>query len=550
MIIKTLKVSNFVGIDEFNYNPTMLNIFEGVKGSGKSSILEAIETTISNNKRRTEVIRHGTGESTLFIETDTGLEVDRRIRNEKADYLKLRQKGEGIKSTETELRKLVSGDIFRPLDFITMDAEKQTEIILGMIKMNYTDEEINGWFRQDVLSNVNTSKHLLRVLKDIEVRNFNQREEVNREIKLLEGQVKGIESELPPNYDGKEWQELKIQEYYNKVSEAEKINNAIIKANELQNTINEKIESLKINTENNKSKIGIKFTEQRQDIKDIIELTKSKIEKSNNVINSSADKLEIEQNKSTLRMNEEIEEIKIRYSHIGIEIVKEINKEINEQKEVINVNNNKISAKEHELLSVSELEKQELKAEEQQLQSLIENENSRVGIATEWLKTHKEIEVEPLQIQADNVAKMQSYLREWDRMIDIRNGKLTTSKQYSDELTSIIETARKKPSELLKQHTLPIEGISVDENSMIRINGILLDGLSDGEKLESAIKIALQRMGEFKVMCLDGMEKLNKSEQKKIIELCEETEEREAIQIFATITNDSDNGKFEIKDSL
>jgi len=166
------------------------------------------------------------------------------------------------------------------------------------------------------------------------------------------------------------------------------------------------------------------------------------------------------------------------------------------------------------------------------------------------LKTHKEIEVEPLQIQADNVAKMQSYLREWDRMIDIRNGKLTTSKQYSDELTSIIETARKKPSELLKQHTLPIEGISVDENSMIRINGILLDGLSDGEKLESAIKIALQRMGEFKVMCLDGMEKLNKSEQKKIIELCEETEEREAIQIFATITNDSDNGKFEIKDSL
>jgi len=550
MIIKTLKVSNFVGIDEFNYNPTMLNIFEGVKGSGKSSILEAIETTISNNKRRTEVIRHGTGESTLFIETDTGLEVDRRIRNEKADYLKLRQKGEGIKSTETELRKLVSGDIFRPLDFITMDAEKQTEIILGMIKMNYTDEEINGWFRQDVLSNVNTSKHLLRVLKDIEVRNFNQREEVNREIKLLEGQVKGIESELPPNYDGKEWQELKIQEYYNKVSEAEKINNAIIKANELQNTINEKIESLKINTENNKSKIGIKFTEQRQDIKDIIELTKSKIEKSNNVINSSADKLEIEQNKSTLRMNEEIEEIKIRYSHIGIEIVKEINKEINEQKEVINVNNNKISAKEQELLSVSELEKQELKAEEQQLQSLIENENSRVGIATEWLKTHKEIEVEPLQIQADNVAKMQSYLREWDRMIDIRNGKLTTSKQYSDELTSIIETARKKPSELLKQHTLPIEGISVDENSMIRINGILLDGLSDGEKLESAIKIALQRMGEFKVMCLDGMEKLNKSEQKKIIELCEETEEREAIQIFATITNDSDNGKFEIKDSL
>jgi len=80
--------------------------------------------------------------------------------------LKLRQQGKGIKSTETELRKFVKGDIFRPLDFINMPAGKQTEIILGMIKMQYSDEEINKWFGHDVLSNVNTSKHQRFFVRD------------------------------------------------------------------------------------------------------------------------------------------------------------------------------------------------------------------------------------------------------------------------------------------------------------------------------------------------------------------------------------------------
>ena len=536
-----------MGIDELSYNPGNLTIFEGPKGAGKSSVLEAIETAVSNNKRRTEVIKHGNGEATLFVETDSGLEIDRRIRDDKADYLKLRQQGQGIKSTEAELRKFVSGDIFRPLDFINMSAAKQTEIILGMIKMNYSDEEIISWFgNEDILSGINTSKHLLQVLKDIEVANFKQREETNREIKLLEGQVKGIEAGLPPNYDGNEWKELKVQDFYNKVSEAQKINNGITKAEELQVGIAEKIESIKTAAEGNKSNVKIKFNEQRQDLKDIVELSKGKIVTANNVINSSADKLEIENNKLTTLMLEEIAAIEEKYKKLKEHNELVIKSEVESQKAVIDVLNQKISAKEQEILSLADLEKQELKAEDTIAESEIEKENLRVGTATEWLKTHQVTDIEPLQKKADEVAEMQSYLREWDRMLDIRDGKLTIKKQYADTLTNIIVTARNKPSELLKQHKLPIDGISVDENSMIRINGTLLDGLSDGEKLESAFKIALQRIGELRIMCLDGFEKLNESEQKKIIKLCEDND----IQAFVTITKDTASGNYEIKESL
>jgi exonuclease SbcC len=384
------------------------------------------------------------------------------------------------------------------------------------------------------------------VLKDIEVAKYKEREEVNREIKLLEGQVKGIESELPANYNGEDWKLLKVQEYYNKVSDAQKTNNFIAEAERLKENIEAKTKAIKTAADEAKGRVKAKFVKQRQDLKDVVELLKGKIEKSNNVINSSADKLKIEQSESLSRMNEEIAAIKVKYEKIGMLLVQESNKEVNDQKENIRSHEQKIAAKEQEILSLSDLEKQELKSEDSAAQSEIEKEKLRIVKANEYLKLHEVTDIEPLQVEADKVADMQSYLREWDRMIDIRDGKLTTKKDYADSLTSIIETARNKPAELLKQHKLPIDDISVDNNSMIRINGVLLDGLSDGEKLEAAFKIALQRIGELRIMCLDGLEKLNQSEQKKLIKLCEDND----IQAFVTITKDTDSGNYEVKEKL
>ena len=77
---------------------------------------------------------------------------------------------------------------------------------------------------------------------------------------------------------------------------------------------------------------------------------------------------------------------------------------------------------------------------------------------------------------------MQGYLRDWDRMLFIRDGELATKRNSSEYMTQLINIAREKPTELLKIHPLPIDGISVDANGLIRINETLLDGLSDGEK--------------------------------------------------------------------
>lgn len=546
MKIKAIKINNFLGIKEFVYNPSNITILEGPKGTGKSSILEGIETAVSNNRRRTEVVMHGKDEGTLFIEMDNGLEINRKVRTEKADYLKLKQEGKGIKSTETELRKFLSGDIFRPLDFINLDSKKQTEIILSMIKMDYSDEEINKWFGKDVLCNINTSKHLLQVLKDVEVKAFAERTEINREAKVLETQVKGIEQSLPANYDGEEWRNKSIQEYYKKVAEAQKINNWIKEAHNLQENIQTKVAAINSDLESKKSKLDLKYKDLESDIKDIVDLSKSKIEKAKNVIYGVAEKQDRARLKLEADEQREIESVKEKYRNLVIGKVKEIEVEADEQKDLIQLQEKKIAAKENELIGLDEKKQLENEGLEKESVQKVETEKARVGKAADFLENHSEIDIEPLQQEAEHVEQMKECLREWDRMLEIRNGKLAEKKAYSDELSNTIEVARTKPSELLKQHKLPIDGISVDGKGLIRINDTLLDGLSDGEKLEAAFKIALQRIGELRIMCLDGFEKLNETEQKKIIKLCED----ENIQAFITVTKDTKNNEIEIKEEL
>lgn len=534
MKIKRLEIKNFLGVKELNWSPSSgVNELRGRKAEGKTSILEAIETAFTNLKRRSEVVRHGEDEATLFIETDNGIEIDRRIRTEKADYLKV--KGDGAASTEGYLRQFVNGDVFRPLDFVNMSIKEQTAIILNMIQINWSIEDIINWFGMEP-DGINFDKHILQVLKDIEVKYYKEREEVNRQIATLKVQCESIKKELPGNYDGEEWRAKNVQEYYNKISEAQSINNLIDKAQSLQEGIENKIAAINADADSQKYKINLKYKEEESDLKDVIDLANKKIVDAENYIASAEQRKENERLKLYEAKKQEIADIEEKYNAMFNQISTEVDGEVKEKKELIEIQNNKISVNESKIAGLSDKKELEIKGVYDQVEQKIETEKARVGKAAEYLNEHEKVDITPLQEEAEKVANMQSYLREWDRLQDIINGSLREKQEYSDSLTEKIKVARTKPSDLLKTHALPIEGISVDEKGNIRIGGTLLDGLSDGEKLEVAFKVALQRMGELKVMCLDGFEKLNESEQEKVLRICEDND----IQAFVTIVDEKE----------
>lgn len=560
-IIKKLQIKNFLGLEELGIEAAKINIFKGPKGSGKSSIIEAIEKTFTNKDRRTEVIRHGADEATLLVELDNGLEVNRRIRTEKADYLKCRKPDGAVPSTEKFLRSLINGDIFRPLDWVNMSIKEQTKSILSMLEIGWSQENIIGWFGE-LPSNIDYSQHILQILKAIELKYYKDREEVNREIKELKIQINVILKELPADYDGEVWRDKKVQEYYAKVTEAQKINKWIEEAQKLQEGFEEKVNNIKANAENEKSRVNLKFRGLREDIKDIIDLSNAKINKATTAIENldatyqtGIKSIELNSEKAKqdleIELQAKIQELKVEYAERisfadkkAAEDKEKLKKQLEvtkeESRDLISINQNKIASKEQELLGLDDLEKSELKAVDEKTTAEIEKEKIRVGKAAEYLKENEPIDIKPLQKEADEVADMQSYLRQWDMMINIRDGKLAEKERYSNELTARIETARTLPGELLKTAKMPIDGISVDGAGLIRINGTLIDGLSDGEKLELAMRIARAQAGELKVICLDKFESLNPAAQQKLLSEMSDDE----YQYFVTSTMADE---FEIK---
>ena len=217
--------------------------------------------------------------------------------------------------------------------------------------------------------------------------------------------------------------------------------------------------------------------------------------------------------------------------------------QLEEQKDLISVNQNKISAKQQELIGLDEKEETEKNAVDEKIKSEIEKEEIRIGKASTYLKEHEEVDIKPLQRAADEAQEMISYLREWDRISEIRDNQLAPKEEYSDNLTSKISKARTLPAELLQTANMPIDGISVDEYSRVRINGTLIDGLSDGEKLELAMKVAKAQCGPLKVICMDKWESLDKVSQDKLLESMTEDD----YQYFVTEVAQTESNDVEVK---
>lgn len=74
-------------------------------------------------------------------------------------------------------------------------------------------------------------------------------------------------------------------------------------------------------------------------------------------------------------------------------------------------------------------------------------------------------------------------------MNDIIREKLSPKEARSADLTAKIEKARELPKELLKTAALPVDGLTVDDKGRIRIDGTLIDGLSEGRRWTSHLSL-------------------------------------------------------------
>lgn len=515
MHIKKLSIKNWLGIGELQKDLGKINHVQGDSGTGKTSIVEALEKAFTNKNRRTEVISHGADEAEILVQLDDGLQIDRKIRSEKADYLKVKHDSKGVSSTEGFLRALINGDIFRPIEFIQKPAKEQTEIILNMLQINWNIEDIKSWFGE--VPEADYELHILQILKQIEGAYYKERESINREITLLKANIEGIKRDLPPHYDGEEWKSVNLQELYNKLHAAEESNKRLEEAKSVIDGLNLRIDDIKRRSQNAADEKCLDYNRQRDSLTASIKRLEENIQREQAVIDDTERRVLDATTQLDNELEQQIERLKLQYQAKKQAKREEI-KLLSEQSQVfIGEYKEQIADKRATLSNIDALEQSELQRIAQHEASLIEAEQAKAGNAQQIIDSVTWTDPTPLKEQANHAASMKEYLREWERMNDIIREKLAPKEERSAELTSKIQTARDLPKQLLQTAALPVEGLSVDEQGRIRIDGTLIDGLSEGEAWEFAFKLAKAQSGELKVICLDGWQNLG-SRQREIIE--------------------------------
>lgn len=144
-------------------------------------------------------------------------------------------------------------------------------------------------------------------------------------------------------------------------------------------------------------------------------------------------------------------------------------------------------------------------------------------------------DVTELQKQAKTIEEMQSHINEYKRMLRLQD-ELAEMQDQSKSLTDKIEKARTLPGEILANCTIPIEGLMV-ENGIPLINTLPISNLSEGEKLDLCIDVALQKPNGLNIILIDGVEKLATDLREKLYKKCKE----KGLQFIATRTTDDED---------
>ena len=274
--MKTTKIiiKNLFGIKEAALDGRSVEL-AGPKGSGKTSVLDAIRYALTNRSDRDYIIHQGADEGEIIIETDTGLSIDRKTRTTKADTVKVRDGN----MLQTRPAEFLSG-IFTPLQldpvaFTQMPRQEKNRVILSLIDFSWDMNWIQEQFGE-IPKGVDYSKHILEVLSDIQAENgvyFQSRQGLNRDIRNKQAFIADIAKDIPPNYDAARWEAYPTREKYRELERIRESNSRIERAKSFRESFEAKKRGLEADRDMEISAIRQDVSHERENLSsDIVRL--------------------------------------------------------------------------------------------------------------------------------------------------------------------------------------------------------------------------------------------------------------------------------------
>ncbi len=502
MQIKRLEIKNCLGIKELELEAGKINLVKGANEAGKTSVLESIERALRNTDRRVNFVHSGADEGTLYVELDNGLHIDRCIKENGRSSVKLTRGGEKVPKPETFLRSIAGEYAFNPVDFLARKDKEQAEILLSLIPMEITEEQLQEWF--GTVPRVNLEQHPIQLLTYLAEKYFyDMRTIVNSEVKETLSEINALYEQLPDNYQAADWRVVNIGVLWGKVQEAQK-----------KNANRERASEISTNYPAHRTEIENRY---KLNIQSHREYQQTKVEG-------------LKQHEAEMKqgLDEKISSIE--------EEIRKMQEQINRLQTEKKTLGEKVQLQLKSLESEAELK---IQATEKEKEKELENLDKRVAKAEAYLQEDTYQETEPLVEKAQKAESMKGYIPLYDNMMRLKE-QTKEKEEKAAWLDGCVKKARELPAQLLTKTELPVKGLDINQEMQLTIDNLPIRNLSTGRQIKLALDIARATAGPLKLICIDRFESLDLNNQEKLFQEIQ----NDGYQYFISTTqlNNSDNG--------
>lgn len=341
MKVTKIKIRNLFGIKETELDDKSVEI-SGTNGTGKTSVIDAIKYALTNKSDREYIIRNGEKEGEIYIETDTGLTINRKKREEQSDYKSIKENGKEVHGAEGFLRQIFTPLQLNPVEFTQMPKQEQNRIILDLIDFKW---DLN-WIREkfgEIPSGVNYEQNILQVLNDIQSENgdyFKNRQDINRDIRNKRAFIEDIAKDIPDGYQAEKWEKFDVGAKYRELEEIRSENNIIERAKAFLENHDNKIRGLEAEKEIKLSTLKQEIATESENLTAEIEKLKGEVllreEQKNGLKRKFEDNkkiIEAKFNESLAKLDTDVETAK-KYAKYDVEDCTELENEINDAEEM------------------------------------------------------------------------------------------------------------------------------------------------------------------------------------------------------------------------